>query len=312
MRRVALTLLALVAATPAWGDFMSGWDAYERGDLATAIAEWTRAAKAGDAKSAYNLAQSHARGAGVERDESKALAWYERAAEGGLASAEYNAGIYHLEGRGTRPDADKATVYFEKAAAQGHAGAAFALARRWSESDPPRDDLTVAWLRRAVEGGHGEAGCMLGQYVLAGRGTRQDFAEGLRLLEDGAVAGETFCQGALGYLHQAGAAGVPRDLAKAARWYRAAADRGSPKAMAALGDVLLRSASGPDGLREAAEWLRQAAEAGDATGAYLFAVMRERGEGVGRDIADARRWYRRAAEAGDRRAAEALDRLAGK
>ena len=41
MRRVALIVVILVfMAAPAWADFQAGWEAYERGDYATASKEW--------------------------------------------------------------------------------------------------------------------------------------------------------------------------------------------------------------------------------------------------------------------------------
>ena len=47
----ALTL----AASPLPADLMTGWQAYQRGDFATAIAEWTPLAESGDAQAQYNL-----------------------------------------------------------------------------------------------------------------------------------------------------------------------------------------------------------------------------------------------------------------
>jgi len=60
---------------------------------------------------------------------------------------------------------------------------------------------------------------------------------------------------------------------------------------------------------KAALWYRRAAEAGDPIAQLNYAEMLENGHGVARDRAAARRWYTRAAEQGNAWAAEQIRRL---
>lgn len=91
-RRFALAgLLALVAC--GWPlvdpDLAPAWDAYRRGDYATAYREWLRLARQGNATAQTHLGLMYYDGVGVPQDYAKAAAWLRKAAEQGepLASA---------------------------------------------------------------------------------------------------------------------------------------------------------------------------------------------------------------------------------
>jgi len=49
-------------------DFQKGYDAYQAGDFAAALKEFTPLAEAGDAYAQYNLGQVYRRGQGVLQD----------------------------------------------------------------------------------------------------------------------------------------------------------------------------------------------------------------------------------------------------
>ena len=88
---------------------------------------------------------------------------------------------------------------------------------------------------------------------------------------------------------------VRRSAAKAARWFRRAAERGSAPAQNHLG-ILLGNGSGVrKNVEEALSWLRKAFRAGDSCAAQNIAITyRENGY-----LKTACKWFRRAAEAGD-------------
>jgi TPR repeat protein len=88
---------------------------------------------------------------------------------------------------------------------------------------------------------------------------------------------------------------VRRSAAKAAQWFRRAAERGSRPAQNNLG-ILLGDGNGVrKNVEEAFLWLRTASRAGDPCAAQNIAVTyRENG-----DLQKAFNWFRRAAEAGD-------------
>jgi hypothetical protein len=65
MTRITFAIAAVLslAFTPlAAQDFQKGWDAYNAGDFATAIQEWTPLAVAGDASAQYNLGVTYRSG----------------------------------------------------------------------------------------------------------------------------------------------------------------------------------------------------------------------------------------------------------
>ena len=82
------------------GDFQKGVDAYEKGDYATALKEWTPLADQGHAKAQYNLGVAYANGEGVLQDYKTAVKWYILSAEQGNAKAQYNLGIMYDNGQG--------------------------------------------------------------------------------------------------------------------------------------------------------------------------------------------------------------------
>lgn len=88
---------------------------------------------------------------------------------------------------------------------------------------------------------------------------------------------------------------VRRSAAKAAQWFRRAAEHGSVPAQNHLGILLSNGSGVRKNVEEALLWLRQAFRAGDSCAAHNIAITyRENG-----DLKTAFKWFRRAAEAGD-------------
>lgn len=103
-----------------------------RGKHTEANAWWERAAKAGDAKAAFNLGCSYNDGIGTEPDRVRALSWFKRAAELGHADAQFNLARHLATGDG-----------IEKDEVAAHAWLTVSLIRR--------EDTDTAKLRAAVE-----------------------------------------------------------------------------------------------------------------------------------------------------------------
>ena len=88
---------------------------------------------------------------------------------------------------------------------------------------------------------------------------------------------------------------VRRSAAKAAQWFRRAAEHGSGSAQNNLGIVLGNGNGVRKNIEEALWWLRKAFRAGNPCAAQNIAITyRENG-----DLKTAFKWFRRAAEAGD-------------
>jgi septal ring-binding cell division protein DamX len=101
----ALLLLLLIHST-SWAapKLEDGYDAYERGEVDTAIAIWTSLAEQGNATAQLNLGQLYRLGKDVEQDDAKAVKWYIEAANNGSDVAFYSLGLMYREGRASTED----------------------------------------------------------------------------------------------------------------------------------------------------------------------------------------------------------------
>jgi len=139
------------------------------GDNAAGIVEalpfYRRAAEAGVADAAYAMAQFHAEGIGVAKDDVEARRWLGEAARAGFDTAQVELGIWLANGRGGEKDEKAAYGWMERAARGGNAIAQNRLAKMLvlgigTEPDPAqaaawhmlarKAGLTDAWLDEFV------------------------------------------------------------------------------------------------------------------------------------------------------------------
>ena len=105
-------------------DFLKGFIAYQSGDYATALREWTPLAKQGHADAQFLIGTMYSDGGiGVPQDYKTAVKWYRLAAKQGYASAQNNLGNRYLKGQGVPQDYKTAVKWFRLAAKQGLADA---------------------------------------------------------------------------------------------------------------------------------------------------------------------------------------------
>jgi len=84
LRGVVVLVLALALSAPVLAaDYDAGWEAYSRGDYATALKEWRPLAQQGDADAQYNLGVMYYEGKGVPQDYVQAYMWFNLAASRG-------------------------------------------------------------------------------------------------------------------------------------------------------------------------------------------------------------------------------------
>jgi TPR repeat protein len=101
MRTLFAVLLVAVLATHASAqDFKTGLDAYDRGDIGTALKEWQPLAEQGDARAQFNLGVVHYNGQGVPFDPTKAVKWYRAAADQGYGPAQAGLALLYENGLG--------------------------------------------------------------------------------------------------------------------------------------------------------------------------------------------------------------------
>ena len=125
MKRLIITLcLAISLACGSFGvgwsqNFQKGFDAYEKGDYATALKEWTPLAEQGDAVVQHNLGAMYNIGQGVPRDYKTAVKWYTLSAEQGYADAQLNLGVMYALGQGVIDDKVYAHMWSNIASSNG-------------------------------------------------------------------------------------------------------------------------------------------------------------------------------------------------
>jgi uncharacterized protein len=128
--------LLLGSAGVSWSaDFEKGVSAYDVGDYATALREWTPLAEQGDAGAQHVLGLMYAEGLGVPQDDRTAVKWYRLAAEQGLAEAQTNLGVAYSQGRGVPQDHGTAVRWYRLAAEQGYANAQYNLGLMYDVSN---------------------------------------------------------------------------------------------------------------------------------------------------------------------------------
>lgn len=136
-----------------------------------------------------------------------------------------------------------------------------------------------------------------------------DFGAGQRALEEryyvGAPAewtrpardGNSAAQIGLGIPYE-NSFGLPVDDARAAAWYRLAAEQDDPGGQYELGMKYLKGMGVQRNPAKAVKWIRAAAEQGLPEAQYRLGLLSRRGVGVKPDAAEAAKWHRRAAEQG--------------
>ena len=156
----ALSLMVAVGA-PALADTKAGVDAWNRGDYVTAVAEWRKAAIAGDPDAQFNLGQAYKLGRGVTTDLAMAEEWYRKAAVQGHPQAEDNYGLALFQ-NGKRAES---VYWLQKSARRGEPRAQYVLGTMYFNGDGVERDWVRAYalIVRASQTGLPQASTALAQ-----------------------------------------------------------------------------------------------------------------------------------------------------
>lgn len=120
-------------------------------------------------------------------------------------------------------------------------------------------------------------------------------------------AGKVESQWNLGRLYNTGGlGGVQLDEAKAAKWFRKAAEAGHAEAALAYGEMMFNGKGMAANTAEAGKWFRIAAEKGIPKAMYLWGLLVEIGHGTEQDAQAAYGWFKKAADGGETRAYNSL------
>jgi TPR repeat protein len=115
----AIGFAGLFLTSIAAADGVAGFQAYEKGDYATALKEFLPLAESGQASAQAAVGQMYFEGKGMAPDPKEAARWLEPAAGKGIARAQYLLGKLYLSGEGVAAaDPVKAAALTKAAADQ--------------------------------------------------------------------------------------------------------------------------------------------------------------------------------------------------
>jgi len=122
-QKIAIGLIAIAlfvgSLTAHAADYSVGYEAYQRGDYATALRIMREHAEQGEAKAQSVLGFMYDNGQGVAQDYAAAVRWYRKAAEQGNIDAQTNLGGMYHEGQGVTRNFVLAHMWLNLAAAKG-------------------------------------------------------------------------------------------------------------------------------------------------------------------------------------------------
>ncbi|MBT3815105.1 MAG: sel1 repeat family protein [Methylococcales bacterium] len=144
--------------------FVKGLTAFQRGNLAIALREFTPLAEQGDVNAQYFLGRTYQevvrnKGQGITADNKPAVKWFTLAAKQGDQQAQNSLGLMYRNGEGIPKDHKTAVKWFTLAAKQGYYSAQFNLGVMYEGGEGVlQDDKTaVKWYRLAAEQGNATA-----------------------------------------------------------------------------------------------------------------------------------------------------------
>jgi TPR repeat protein len=218
-------------------------------------------------------------------------------------SAEYLLGLTLLVGDDLTRDRDIGVIWIVRAAERGEPGAARDIARRLRNGESIEVDETkiADSLKPQVDAGDVEAMRALAPMIMAGRGTRQEPAAGLAMLQRAADWGSSKAEKDLAQLYLNGAPGVAADRPQALKWLATSARHGDVDAMVDLGHMSVNAAIDARNLAKGYCWLVRAAMLDHVQAqeklSMLFALGEkdDRGTVIAVDLAQADLWFRLAA-----------------
>ncbi|MBI1262482.1 MAG: hypothetical protein GC184_12255 [Rhizobiales bacterium] len=163
--------------------FNAGLSAYQAGDIATAVTDWTDAAKGGHVGAAWILGNLYDSGKGVPQSDAKAHNYYLQAAKGGQPDAATRIGLIYLNGKKSidvKPDYSVAIRMFEIGALAAKADAQFYLAMMYYRGQGVAVDRTegLRWLLLSAKKRYSPTFAELGRIYMEGLGVSKDTVQG--------------------------------------------------------------------------------------------------------------------------------------
>jgi len=160
MKKLLLTFLiilfTLISNVVLSADFVKGWEAYNRGDYATALLEWRPLAEEGNEIAQFNLGNSYYYGNGVPQNYKSAVKWYKLAANQGVADAQFNLGNSYYNGNGVPQNYKSAVKWYKLAANQGSNKAQWNLGIMYSDGMGVEKNYILGYMYAVVSGSNAD------------------------------------------------------------------------------------------------------------------------------------------------------------
>ncbi|MDY0884168.1 tetratricopeptide repeat protein [Dongia soli] len=152
-RKLRLTAAALIIGAlssnlpePVAADGNAGFEAFERGDYATALKEFQPLADQGLPAAQAALGQMYLQGMGVAQDYAMAAKWLTPAATNGIAAAQVQLATLYMLGMGVPKDEAQAAYWTKRAADHGVRRSQVDLAAMYYQGVGLPRDLVQAYL----------------------------------------------------------------------------------------------------------------------------------------------------------------------
>lgn len=275
-------------------------------DLSKAKEYFEKAAALDNADALYGLGRLHLNKDFVERDTQKALDYLITAAQKGHSYAQYTLGKLFLKDEVVKQNVDYALRWLEEAVRQDNTDAQCLLGKVLLQGEviEQEADRASALLTKANESGSSYAAYLLGKAYLDGTVLPQDIPEAIRLLTESADKGFTPAEYLLGKLLYKGEV-IPQNIGKSLFYLERAAEKEQPYAAYLAGKILLTEDAVKD-VPKAIRLLKIAAQYGNDFAEYQLGKLYLYGKDVQQDYAEAIRWLTSSAEHGNQYAEQLL------
>ncbi len=167
---------------------------------------------------------------------------------------------------------------------------------------------TKAELEAKAAKGDADAQFNLGALYHDGQGVPKDFAKAKKWFEKAATQNDVRAQFNLGVMYYMGE-GIKQDYASAKKWFEKAAAVGNPRAQFNLGVMYYRAEGIPQDFTKAFDLFGRAGMQDFQEAQFNIGVMEAKGEGVPADIGKAYAWFSVARDNGNPRTDEVIKNI---
>ncbi len=259
------------------------------------------AADKGNAQAMANLGIMYKKGEGVTKDYTEALKWLRKAADQNNSTGQCALGEMYQNGYGVTQDNYEALKWFRKAADQKNGTAYAWMGYMYEFGHGVTKDLSQAkaWYQKGADVGDDYSKNKLkeSQFANVSSSSSTYSSSSSSSSYDAEIEGKTaseICD--LGYAYDTGTSGKSKNVQKAVKYYRIAAERGNATGQTNLGIMYREGRGVTKDIAEAIKWFRKAADQGSANGQCSLGLLYYNGTGVTKDNYEAVKWFRKSAE----------------